>query len=137
VSNQVGRFIIPDVSPGTCDIVFAKPGFSTHKFNRQDVKVTEILTIDATLEIGQVTSVVEVSSTPGAELQMVNASVGTVRYDRQRTVPDPLPIFATTFPVRRFTSRRSGRKAKSPEQCSTRTPSSWMAATIPTTWTAA
>jgi hypothetical protein len=51
VSNQVGRFIIPDVSPGTCDIVFAKPGFSAHKFNRQDVKVTEILTINATLEI--------------------------------------------------------------------------------------
>jgi len=92
VSNQVGRFIIPDVSPGTYDIVFTKSGFSTHKINRQDVKVTEILNINATLEVGQVTSVVEVSSAPGAELQTINATVGT-------TVSGPsltyLPIFGS------------------------------------------
>jgi hypothetical protein len=53
VSNQSGRFIIPDVSPGTYDIVFTKAGFSTNKVNRQDVKVAEILTINATLELAR------------------------------------------------------------------------------------
>ena len=92
VSNQSGRYIVPDVGPGTYDIVFTKPGFSTHKVNKQDVKVTEILNINATLEIGQVTSVVEVTSSPGAELQTINATVGT-------TVSGPsltyLPIFGS------------------------------------------
>jgi hypothetical protein len=91
-SNQSGRYIIPNVGPGTYSIVFTKPGFSTRKVDKQDVRVAETLNIDATLEVGQVTSVVEVTSAPGAELQLVNATVGT-------TVSGPsltyLPIFGS------------------------------------------
>ena len=90
LSNQAGRYIIPNVGPGTYDIEFTKPGFNTRKVMRQDVKVAEILNVNATLEIGQVTSVVEVTAAPGAELQLVNATVGT-------TVSGPsltyLPLF--------------------------------------------
>src|SRR5580698_6957417 len=77
VSNDAGRFIIVNVSPGTYEITFAKTGFSTRKVNRQDVKVAEILTINATLEVGQVSNVVEVTTSAGSELQTVNATVGT------------------------------------------------------------
>jgi hypothetical protein len=91
-TNEAGRFIIANVSPGTYDITFAKAGFSTRKVDRQAVQVAEILNVNATLEIGQVTSVVEVSTSPGAELQTVNATVGT-------TVSGPsltyLPIFGS------------------------------------------
>ena len=91
-SNDAGRFIIVNVSPGAYDITFAKTGFSTRKVDRQDVRVAEILTVNATLEIGQITSVVEVTTSPGAELQTVNATVGT-------TVSGPsltyLPIFGS------------------------------------------
>ncbi|MGA3203797.1 MAG: carboxypeptidase-like regulatory domain-containing protein [Bryobacteraceae bacterium] len=77
VSNDAGRYIIVDISPGTYDIIFGKAGFSTRKVDRQAVNVAEILTINAILEVGQVTNVVEVSSAAGAELQTVNATVGT------------------------------------------------------------
>ena len=91
-TNESGRFIVANVGPGAYDITFAKPGFSTRKVDRQDVRVAEILTINATLEIGQVNSVIEVNTSPGAELQTVNATVGT-------TVSGPsltyLPIFGS------------------------------------------
>jgi len=89
-SNESGRFIIPNVGPGSYNATFTKPGFSTQKVDRQDVRVSETLRLNITLEVGQVSSVVEVTTAPGAELQTVNATVGT-------TVSGPsltyLPIF--------------------------------------------
>ncbi len=89
-TNDAGRFNFINVNPGTYDITFTKTGFSTRRVNRQAVNVSEILTLNATLEVGQVTNVVEVTTAPGAELQTVNATVGT-------TVSGPsltyLPIF--------------------------------------------
>lgn len=90
LTNQSGRFIIPNVAPGTYDISFAKPGFTTRKVMRQDVRVAEVLNLNATLEIGQVASVVEVTAAPGAELQTVNATVGTTVSGASLTY---LPIF--------------------------------------------
>ena len=91
-SNESGRFIIANVSPGTYDITFTRPGFSTRKVDKQAVRVAEILNVNATLEIGQVTSVVEVSTSPGAELQTVNATVGTTVSGASLTY---LPIFGS------------------------------------------
>ncbi len=76
-TNDAGRYIFVNVSPGSYNITFTKTGFSTRKVNKQDVKVAEILTLNATLEVGQVSNVVEVTTSPGAELQTVNATVGT------------------------------------------------------------
>jgi hypothetical protein len=77
VTNDAGRFIIVNVSPGTYNVSFGKSGFSTRKVNKQAVNVAETLTLNATLEVGQVSNVVEVTTSPGAELQTVNATVGT------------------------------------------------------------
>ena len=91
-TNDAGRFIMVNVNPGTYDITFSKTGFSTRKVDKQAVNVAEILTINASLEVGQVSNVVEVTTSPGAELQTVNATVGT-------TVSGPsltyLPIFGS------------------------------------------
>ena len=76
-TNESGRFIIPNVAPGTYNATFTKSGFSTQVVSRQDVRVAEILNLNATMEVGQVSSVVEVTTAPGAELQTVNATVGT------------------------------------------------------------
>src|SRR5450432_735099 len=91
-SNESGRFIIANVSPGAYDITFTKIGFSTRKVDRQAVRVAETLNVNATLEIGQVTSVIEVNTQPGAELQTVNATVGTTVSGASLTY---LPIFGS------------------------------------------
>lgn len=91
-SNEAGRYIFVNIEPATYDVVFSKPGFATRKVNRQEIQIGRILTINAALEVGSVNSVVEVSTAPGAELQTVNATVGT-------TVTGPaltnLPIFGS------------------------------------------
>ena len=91
-SNDAGRFIIANVSPGAYDITFSKAGFSTRKVNKQDVKVADILNINAILEVGQVSTVIEVTTAPGAELQTINATVGTTVSGASLTY---LPIFGS------------------------------------------
>jgi hypothetical protein len=76
-TNDAGRFTMVDVRPGTYTITFTKAGFSTRRVTGQAVNVGELLTMNAILEVGQVANVVEVTTSAGAELQTVNASVGT------------------------------------------------------------
>src|SRR5690242_716413 len=76
-TNDAGRFIFVNVSPGTYTLTVTKPGFNTFKAVQQKVDVGSALTINAVLEVGAVTSIVEVTTAPGAELQLTNATVGT------------------------------------------------------------
>lgn len=92
VSNDAGRFAIVNVKPGTYDITFSKAGFSRYKANRQAVQVGQVLDLDVTLEVGAVTNVIEVMTSPGAELQTVNATVGTTVAGESLTY---LPIFGS------------------------------------------
>jgi hypothetical protein len=91
-SNDAGRYIVSNVKPGNYNISFTKTGFSVRKVDLQAVNVGEILTLNAVLEVGLINNVVEVSSNPSAELQTINATVGT-------TVSGPsltyLPIFGS------------------------------------------
>ncbi len=92
VTNDSGRYIVVNVPPTTYDIKFTKTGFNAQVLERQDVQVGQVLSLDVHLEVGAVTNVIEVSASAGAELQTVNASVGT-------TVSGPsltyLPIFGS------------------------------------------
>ena len=76
-TNQAGRFILSSVEPRLYRVTFTKTGFSTRKVDEVNVQVGQLLTLNAALEIGSVSTVVEVSTAPGAELQTVNATVGT------------------------------------------------------------
>jgi hypothetical protein len=76
-SNDTGRYIFPNVPPGSYDVQFEKTGFSQKKLIKQTVEVGQSLGLNVTLEVGATTSVVEVTSEAGAELQTLNATVGT------------------------------------------------------------
>jgi hypothetical protein len=92
LSNGTGRFLIANVPPTTYNITFSKTGFSARRVNQQAVQVGEILTIDAVLEVGTLSNVVEVSGTTGAELQTINSTVGTTVSGDSLTY---LPIFGS------------------------------------------
>lgn len=76
-TNEAGRYIFPSVSPAHYRVTFSKTGFSTRRVNDEYIEVGQAKAINAVLEVGAVSSVVEVTTAPGAELQTVNATVGT------------------------------------------------------------
>jgi hypothetical protein len=75
-TNDAGRYIFPQVAPGTYRIVFSKQGFSNFQVSSLEVLVGQVLTVDAKLEIGTFSTTVNVNGTPGAELQTMNATIG-------------------------------------------------------------
>ncbi len=76
-SNDVGRYTIPSVPPGVYDMTVTKTGFEAAKLSAQKVDVGVTLTLNVTLQIGATTTTVEVQASAGAELQTLNATVGT------------------------------------------------------------
>ncbi|HEY3835753.1 MAG TPA: carboxypeptidase regulatory-like domain-containing protein, partial [Bryobacteraceae bacterium] len=92
VTNDAGRFVFPAVPPATYNVTFTKPGFTTRKVSKQQVSIGGDLTLNATLEVGSVSNVVEVTASPGAELQTVNASVGSAVSGASLTL---LPLFGS------------------------------------------
>jgi hypothetical protein len=90
-TNQAGRYTINNVPPAKYTVSFSKTGFNSRKVEQQDVQVGVISTADAVLEVGAVTNVVEVTAN-GAELQTVNATVGTTVAGDSLTY---LPIFGS------------------------------------------
>jgi hypothetical protein len=77
LTNDAGRYIFVNVSPGMYNIKVSKQGFTTFRVAQQKVNVGSATTINAALQVGSVTNVVEVVAAPGAELQVTNATVGT------------------------------------------------------------
>src|SRR5579862_8109808 len=61
-TNNAGRYILTNVSPHTYIVEFSKTGFTTRRIAEAIVQVGQTLTLDAVLEVGQVTSVVEVTA---------------------------------------------------------------------------
>ncbi|MBZ5604436.1 MAG: carboxypeptidase-like regulatory domain-containing protein [Acidobacteriia bacterium] len=76
-SNDVGRFTIVNIPPGTYDVTVTKTGFTAAKYSAQKIDVGGQLTLNVSLTIGATTTTVEVQATAGAELQTLNATVGT------------------------------------------------------------
>ncbi|HLK17554.1 MAG TPA: carboxypeptidase-like regulatory domain-containing protein [Bryobacteraceae bacterium] len=91
-TNEAGRYNITNVTPTTYNLTFSKNGFSAYRVNQQAVSVGDILTVNAVLEIGAVSNVIEVRGSSGAELQTVNATVGTSVVGESLTY---LPIFGS------------------------------------------
>ncbi|MCU1259246.1 MAG: Cna domain protein [Bryobacterales bacterium] len=77
LTNESGRYNFFNVSPGLYDVVISRPGFSESKFTRQRVEVGLVLTLNANLQVGAASTVVEVAASAGAELQTANATVGS------------------------------------------------------------
>src|SRR5689334_18709745 len=77
VSNSAGQFSFIGVQPGTYSVSGTHPGFQDVLVPQVVVEVGKSYTINLELRVGTTQSVVEVTSTPGAELQTLDASVGT------------------------------------------------------------
>ena len=73
-SNDAGRYIFVDVTPGVYDLAVAKQGFSTSK-TQTTVKVGIAVTANMALQVGGANVVVEVTAV-GNEMQTMNATVG-------------------------------------------------------------
>lgn len=76
-TSQVGRFTFSDVKPGNYDVAVTMKGFRKLEVANQELVVGGQLTLNLTLEVGAATQTVEVTSTPGAELQTLNSTMGT------------------------------------------------------------
>jgi len=86
-TNDAGRFIFANVEPGTYNTTINKTGFRVAKVTGQVVTVGSASTINATMELGSVSQVVEVTAS-GVDLQTLNATVGvTVAGDMLQSLP--------------------------------------------------
>lgn len=77
-TNDGGLYIFANVPPGIYTITVAKSGFRTARVTELKVEVNKSYTVNATLELGQMTEVVQVEAGVGAELQTTDAQVGNV-----------------------------------------------------------
>ena len=91
-TNDAGRYQFNNVEPRRYTVTFTKTGFTTNRLAEEDVQVGQVLTINSVLDVGAVSTVVEVTTAPGAELQTVNATVGTTVSGASLTY---LPIFGS------------------------------------------
>ncbi|HKV77060.1 MAG TPA: carboxypeptidase-like regulatory domain-containing protein, partial [Candidatus Sulfotelmatobacter sp.] len=76
-TNNEGRYVFANVDPGAYDVKVTKTGFSSTVISNQTVNVGTQLTENVQLQVGTVSTTVEVTSIPGADLQTLNATVGT------------------------------------------------------------
>src|SRR6266481_7543088 len=76
-TNDKGFYVFPYVNPGMYNVTITKQGFKNTAVSGQVVQVGLLLTVNATLEVGSVSSTVEVTYTAGAELQTSDATVGS------------------------------------------------------------
>lgn len=76
-TNDAGHYIFPNVPPATYAIKFSKQGFSELDITNATVLVGTQLTENAQMKLGLVSTTVTVTETSGAELQTMNATVGS------------------------------------------------------------
>ncbi len=87
-SNAAGVYSFPSLAPGVYNLKVEMQGFRTQTRNEVEVQVQQTVRIDFTLQVGQVTEVIEVAG--GAPLLTTeSATVGTV-IENRRIVELPL-----------------------------------------------
>lgn len=111
-ANSAGRYVFVNVDPGTYDVKVTMQGFTAMSFTNQIVRVGTSLTLDAKLQVGQTTTTVEVSTTPGSELQTLNSTVGaTIEHTEIMNLPNPsrdATAFAVLQPGTTITGNTAG-----------------------------
>jgi hypothetical protein len=76
-TNASGLYLFNDVNPGTYDISVTNAGFRKAVVRHQEILVATPMTVDVQLEVGAAAEVVEVTAQAGAELQTLNATMGS------------------------------------------------------------
>src|SRR5580693_5945476 len=86
-TNESGRYIFANVTPGSYNVTINKTGFRLAKLSDQVVNIGTALTLNVALELGATTEVVEVTAS-GSDLQVLNSTVGnTVGGDLLQSLP--------------------------------------------------
>jgi hypothetical protein len=86
-SNEAGRYIFPNLPPGTYSMTTTREGFRVAKISSMTVNVGTTLTVDVAMELGTVSQTVEVVATT-SELQVTNSTIGnTVSGDMLQSLP--------------------------------------------------
>ena len=98
-TNDVGRYNFISVIPGVYNLTVSHPGFTQAKLQGQKVEVGMALTLNITLELGATTTIVEVKAAAGAELQTLNATIGTTISNEQLNLLPNLGRDASTLSV--------------------------------------
>ena len=75
-TNESGRYLFVNVSPGIYDVTVKRQGFGESRVMAQKVTVGSTTTINVELRVGEATQTVTVEAT-GVALQSTNATVGT------------------------------------------------------------
>ena len=87
--NDAGRYAFINVDRGNYDMTVTKEGFAQQKLPQQTVEVGQAVSLNVTLEVGSSTTVVEVKAEAAAELQTLNATVGsTITNDQLNLLPN-------------------------------------------------
>jgi len=76
-TNVAGRYVFVALPPGTYSIRTTARGFQQAEVSSVVVEVTKSITIDLQLSIGEARQTIEVTTTPGAELQTLDSTVGS------------------------------------------------------------
>ena len=90
-TSDTGYYTFVSVPPGDYKVVIKKSGFRTTNIGPLGVQVGKSSTVDARLELGTVAETIEVVAGAQAELQTMDASVGTVM---DRKMLDNIPSLA-------------------------------------------
>jgi hypothetical protein len=86
-TNDSGRYVFANVTPGIYAMTFAKEGFATTNVAGQEVKVGVSVTSNISMQVGGAAVRVEVTAT-GNELQTMDAAVGqTITGDALDSLP--------------------------------------------------
>src|SRR5271165_368843 len=89
ITNSAGRYTIANVPPAVYEFTVVKEGFSSSRITGQKVEIGEVLTLDTALQIGATATTVEVKAQVGAELQTLNATIGsTITNDSLNLLPN-------------------------------------------------
>jgi len=76
-TNDTGRYNFINVPSGTYDLTVTKAGFTMAKVSAQKVEVGLTLTLNVAMQLGATSTTVEVQASAGAELQVMNSTVGS------------------------------------------------------------
>ena len=87
-TDEAGQYTFSQVTPGVYSVTATAGGFAQAVVSSVTVEVGKSTTINIELKLGKATDLVEVRSTPGADLQTLDSTVGnTVRSDELLALP--------------------------------------------------
>ena len=89
-TNETGSYSVPQLAVGRYEISIEAKGFRKSVRPNTDLNVSQTLTLNVTLEVGQVDQTVEVTAAPPM-LESATSDLGTV-VDRNRVVELPLAV---------------------------------------------